>query len=106
MAAEGFPVARIDEYAKPCEPAIHVLRSVGGKHVKVKKRRGQDILRFRANVRKLILGSIWDPLDHLSDNRQCPKARVSIPKGHYSEKNMRAPYLKIGLGLGLVLWLG
>ena len=22
MAAEGFPVARIDEYAKPCEPAI------------------------------------------------------------------------------------
>ena len=29
MAAEGFPVARIDEYAKPCEPAIHVLRSVG-----------------------------------------------------------------------------
>ena len=30
MAAEGFPVARIDEYAKPCEPAIHVLRSVSG----------------------------------------------------------------------------
>ena len=28
MAAEGFPVARIDEYAKPCESAIHVLRSV------------------------------------------------------------------------------
>ena len=28
MAAEGFPVARIAEYAKPCEPAIHVLRSV------------------------------------------------------------------------------
>ena len=28
MAAEGFPVARIDEYAKPCEPAIRVLRSV------------------------------------------------------------------------------
>ena len=28
MAAEGFPVAPIDEYAKPCEPAIHVLRSV------------------------------------------------------------------------------
>ena len=28
MAAEGFPVARIDKYAKPCEPAIHVLRSV------------------------------------------------------------------------------
>ena len=27
MAAEGFPVARIEEYAKPCEPAIHVLRS-------------------------------------------------------------------------------
>ena len=28
MASEGFPVARIDEYAKLCEPAIHVLRSV------------------------------------------------------------------------------
>ena len=28
MAAEGFPVSRIDEYAKPYEPAIHVLRSV------------------------------------------------------------------------------
>ena len=28
MAAEVFPVAPIDEYAKPCEPAIHVLRSV------------------------------------------------------------------------------
>ena len=28
MAAEGFPVAHTDEYAKPCEPAIHVLRSV------------------------------------------------------------------------------
>ena len=28
MVAMGFPVARIDEYAKPCEPAIHVLRSV------------------------------------------------------------------------------
>ena len=28
MAVEGFPVARIDEYANPCEPAIHVLRSV------------------------------------------------------------------------------
>ena len=29
----------------------------GGKHVKVKKRRRQDVLRFRADVRKLILGS-------------------------------------------------
>ena len=28
MAAEGFPGARIDGFAKPCEPAIHVLRSV------------------------------------------------------------------------------
>ena len=28
MAAEVFPVARIHEYAKPCEPAIHLLRSV------------------------------------------------------------------------------
>ena len=28
MAAELLPVARIDEYAKPCEPAIHVLTSV------------------------------------------------------------------------------
>ena len=28
MAAEVLPVARIDEYAKPCEPPIHALRSV------------------------------------------------------------------------------
>ena len=28
MAADVLPVARIDEYAKPCEPVIHVLRSV------------------------------------------------------------------------------
>ena len=28
MAAEVFPVARTDAYAKPCEPAIHLLRSV------------------------------------------------------------------------------
>ena len=34
----------------------------GGKHVKVKKRRRQDILRFRADTRKLILGSIGTPL--------------------------------------------
>ena len=38
----------------------------GGKHVKVKKRRRQDILRFRADARKLILGSIGTSLDHLS----------------------------------------
>ena len=38
----------------------------GGKHVKVKKRRRQDILRFRAAARKLVLGSIATPLDHLS----------------------------------------
>ena len=38
----------------------------GGKHVKVKKWRRQDILRFRADARKLILGSIGIPLDHLS----------------------------------------
>ena len=34
----------------------------GGKHVKVKKRRRQDILRFGADARKLILGSIGTPL--------------------------------------------
>ena len=28
MAAEVLPVARTDDYAKPCELAIHVLRSV------------------------------------------------------------------------------
>ena len=38
----------------------------GGKHVKVKKWRHQNILRFRALARKLILGSIGTPLDHLS----------------------------------------
>ena len=37
----------------------------GGKHVKVKKRRRQDILRFRADARKLILGSIGTPLDQV-----------------------------------------
>ena len=37
-----------------------------GKNVKVKKWRRQDILRFRADTRKLILGSIGTPLDHLS----------------------------------------
>ena len=34
----------------------------GGKHVKVKKRQRQDILRFRTAARKLILGSIGTPL--------------------------------------------
>ena len=29
----------------------------GGKHVKIKKRRRQDILRFLADARKLILGT-------------------------------------------------
>ena len=38
----------------------------GGKHVKIKKRQRQDTLRFRADARKLILGSIGTPLDHLS----------------------------------------
>ena len=36
MAVEVFPVARIDEYAKPCEPAIHEFRSVTFKHKKSK----------------------------------------------------------------------
>ena len=40
-----------------------------GKHVKVKTRQLQDIfLRLRADARKLILGSIRTPLDHLSVN--------------------------------------
>ena len=34
----------------------------GGKHVEVKKWRRQDILRFCADARKLILGSIGTPL--------------------------------------------
>ena len=38
----------------------------GGKHVKVKKGWRQDILRFRVDAQKLILGSIGTPLDHLS----------------------------------------
>ena len=29
MAADGFPVARIDEYAKPYEPAIYMDRTHG-----------------------------------------------------------------------------
>ena len=35
-------------------------------HVKVKKLQRQDILRFHADERKLILRSIGTPLDHLS----------------------------------------
>ena len=31
LAAEEFPVACTDEYAKPCEPAMHVLSSVYGR---------------------------------------------------------------------------
>ena len=38
----------------------------GGKHVKVKERQREDILRFCADARKLILGSIGTPLDNLS----------------------------------------
>ena len=41
MAAEGFPVARIDEYAKPCEPAIHVLRSVPITYIYKRQRRSE-----------------------------------------------------------------
>ena len=37
-------------------------RIPAGKHVKVKKRQRQDILRFRADARKLILGAIGTPL--------------------------------------------
>ena len=33
----------------------------GGKHAKVKKRQRQDTQRFRADARKLILGSIGTP---------------------------------------------
>ena len=40
----------------------HICQKMrGGKHVKVKKRRRQDILRFCADARKLILGSIGIP---------------------------------------------
>ena len=42
----------------------HMPEDAGGKHVKVKKRGRQDILRFRADARKLILGSIGTTLDH------------------------------------------
>ena len=38
----------------------------GGKHVKVKKRQHQDILRHRATTQKLILWSIGTLLVHLS----------------------------------------
>ena len=40
----------------------------GGKHVKVKKQQRQDIVRYCADARKLILGSIGTHLDHLSIN--------------------------------------
>ena len=41
----------------------------GGKHVKVKKRPRQDILRILADARKLILVFIGTSLDHLSVNK-------------------------------------
>ena len=47
----------------------HARRCGVVSNVKVKKRRRQDILRFRAHARKLILGSIGTPLDHLSVKR-------------------------------------
>ena len=46
----------------------------GGKHVKVKKRQRQNILRFRADVQKLILGSTGTPFDHLS----VKKSKLSV----------------------------
>ena len=46
--------------------ALPLVVKGGGKHVKVKKQRRQDILRFHADARKLILRSIGTPLDHLS----------------------------------------
>ena len=57
-AIAAQPAARF--YSNTCQ------KMRGGKHVKVKKWRREDILRFRAHARKLILGSIWTPLDHLS----------------------------------------
>ena len=36
----------------------------GGKHVKVKKQQRQDTMRFRADLHKLILGSIGTPGGH------------------------------------------
>ena len=49
----------------------------GGKHVKVKKQRCQDILCFRADAWKLILGSIGTPLDHLSVNMEGGREKLS-----------------------------
>ena len=52
----------------------------GDKHVNVKKWRRQDILRFRASVRKLILGSIGTPLDHLSvKQNECGAKELFVP---------------------------
>ena len=57
-----FPLnaQRDDVFANTCQ------KIRGGKHVKVKKRRRQDIMRFLADARTLILGSIGTPLDQLS----------------------------------------
>ena len=56
----------------------------GGRHIKVKKQRRQDTLRFWADARKLILGSIGTPLDHLSVNRRQLKVFFVkfLPKGY------------------------
>ena len=61
----------------------------GGKHVKVKKRRRQDILRFRADVRKLILGSIGTPLDHLSVNNNIPGQALTKKKMNRPSWNLQ-----------------
>ena len=92
----------------------HMPEDAGDKRVKVKKRRRQDILRFRTDARKLILGSIGTPLDHLSVNPRPPKGgfltvfalvlKITQPRGktapgtfkfilslHFSEKIPNLP---------------
>ena len=82
----------------------HAIRW-GGKHVKVKKRRRQDIVRFRNDARKLILGSIGTPLDHLSvktpfsanlGNFQFQRlkfCKISVPKPQIGSKfSSSSPY--------------
>ena len=63
----------------------------GGTHVEVKKRQRQDVLRFRADAQKRILGYRGIPLDHLSAIRD---ENLLLEIGKFSEFIfVRSPYL-------------
>ena len=66
----------------------------GGKQVKVKKRRRQDILRFCADARKLISGSIGTLLDHLSVKMKIDVITIFIHTIHIDQVHCSNPTLQ------------